>query len=431
MNVILKRFNVKELVSNLLSKISSFTKEKILDTSVFTKIQEFVINNKLAVKITSYVLSIVLVVLLAATVTGVRLAFNVEYNGKVIATVAGQDVSRDAISIAQKTLSKDLTKFLSAPKLTLTLSFDERLDTANEAANKMISSTDEIVMTSALVVDGEYKGFAQNSDLTILLNQRLNEYTQGNDCVSQFVENIEIKEGYYLASDVANGTDVTESISALTVRTTFTKITKEKIPYTIKEVSMPSKSVGYRQVTTVGKNGVSQKSVQIEMLNGKVLKKTLLSETVVTEPVEQVVTVGTGKKYISKNENTIVSNSGFICPLAKGSFVISSYWGDGRNHKAMDFAASYGTPIYASAGGKVVYAGWANDYGYNIIIDHGNGLRTRYAHASKLYVSQGQTVDRGQTIAAVGSTGNSTGNHLHFEVIVNGTRVNPAPYIGL
>ncbi len=449
-NVILKRFNVKNVISNASKKTISFikintknvfvaaasfvkeTKEKITATSFFVKLQKFAVQNKLAVKITSYLVAINLVILLAASITGVRFGFNVEYNGKVIATVANEQVSHNALSVARKTLSKDMSKFLSTPKLTLTITFDERLSSADEMANNMISSTDEIVKASALIVDGEYKAFDESSELTSLLNQRLNEYNSADfECVSQFVENVETKEGYFLASDVEKGSDIDEIVSSLGVRTTFTKITKENIAYSIKEVSTPSKSVGYRKVTTAGKNGLAQRVEKIEMLNGKVLKKTLLSKTVVTEPVAQVVTVGTGKKYISANENKIASSSGFICPLAKGSFVISSYWGDGRNHKAMDFAAPYGTSIYAAAGGKVVSAGWGNDYGYNVVIDHGNGIRTRYAHASRLFVRAGQTVDRGQVIAAVGSTGYSTGNHLHFEVIINGTRVNPAPYIGL
>ena len=81
--------------------------------------------------------------------------------------------------------------------------------------------------------------------------------------------------------------------------------------------------------------------------------------------------------------------------------------------------------------GKVTYAGWDSDYGYNVVIEHLNGLKTRYAHANALCVSKGATVAQGDMIATVGSTGWSTGNHLHFEVIVNGVRVNPGPYIGL
>jgi len=98
-------------------------------------------------------------------------------------------------------------------------------------------------------------------------------------------------------------------------------------------------------------------------------------------------------------------------------------------HTGVDIANKIGTAIYAADAGTVVYAGWSNGYGNNIIIDHGGGKKTRYAHASKLYVKVGQWAEKGQTIAAMGSTGNSTGPHLHFEVIINNVRYNPLDYI--
>lgn len=98
-------------------------------------------------------------------------------------------------------------------------------------------------------------------------------------------------------------------------------------------------------------------------------------------------------------------------------------------HGGLDIAAPAGTPIKATAGGTVSYSGWMSGYGYLVIIDHENGVQTYYGHCSKLYVSKGEEVEAGDKIAAVGSTGNSTGNHLHFEIRVNGTRVNPQDYM--
>ena len=98
-------------------------------------------------------------------------------------------------------------------------------------------------------------------------------------------------------------------------------------------------------------------------------------------------------------------------------------------HSGLDFSAPSGTPIYASAGGKVVVAGWHREYGNKIEIDHGNGVVSRYAHASKLYVKPGDVVTPGQRIASVGSTGRSTGPHLHFEILENGKFVNPSHYL--
>ncbi|HIK03708.1 MAG TPA: peptidoglycan DD-metalloendopeptidase family protein [Trichormus sp. M33_DOE_039] len=100
-----------------------------------------------------------------------------------------------------------------------------------------------------------------------------------------------------------------------------------------------------------------------------------------------------------------------------------------RFHGGLDFAASYGSTIRAADSGTVIFAGWYGGYGKAVIINHGNGITTLYGHSSELYVREGQTVQRGQAIAAVGSTGLSTGPHLHFEVRRNGTPVNPANYL--
>ncbi len=100
-----------------------------------------------------------------------------------------------------------------------------------------------------------------------------------------------------------------------------------------------------------------------------------------------------------------------------------------HTHKGLDIAAVRGTPILATAAGTVTYAGWSGGYGYLVKIDHGNGVETYYGHCSKLYVSTGDAVEAGQEIAAVGSTGNSTGNHLHFEIRLNGNQVNPQTYV--
>ncbi len=100
-------------------------------------------------------------------------------------------------------------------------------------------------------------------------------------------------------------------------------------------------------------------------------------------------------------------------------------------HKGIDMAASMGTPIYAGESGTVTSASYSGSGGNMIVINHGNGIQTYYMHCSKMYVSAGQKVSRGENIGAVGSTGNSTGPHLHFQVMVNGTAVNPLNYLSL
>lgn len=99
------------------------------------------------------------------------------------------------------------------------------------------------------------------------------------------------------------------------------------------------------------------------------------------------------------------------------------------SHTGLDIAASTGTPVSAAASGTVTFSGYKGSYGNMIVISHGNGVQTYYGHCSKLYVSAGTQVSQGQAIAAVGSTGNSTGPHLHLEVRVNGVAYNPQNYV--
>lgn len=129
-----------------------------------------------------------------------------------------------------------------------------------------------------------------------------------------------------------------------------------------------------------------------------------------------------------------VNASGFMYPLPGGGRVSCQfgYRTDPypSNHTGVDLAISSGSPIVASKSGTVASVVSSNTgYGNCIIVNHGDGTSTRYAHCSKMYVSKGQKVSQGETIAAVGSTGMSTGPHLHFEIYINGTRVNPLPYI--
>ncbi len=100
-----------------------------------------------------------------------------------------------------------------------------------------------------------------------------------------------------------------------------------------------------------------------------------------------------------------------------------------HTHQGLDIAAKLGTTIKAVAGGTITYAGWMNGYGNFIKIDHGNGVETYYGHCSKIYVKKGQEVEAGDKIGAVGSTGNSTGPHLHLEVRLNGKVLNPLNYL--
>ncbi|MBR6033998.1 MAG: M23 family metallopeptidase [Clostridia bacterium] len=133
-----------------------------------------------------------------------------------------------------------------------------------------------------------------------------------------------------------------------------------------------------------------------------------------------------------KEKEATVNGVTLHLPLSEtAKTMISSRFGsrNGGYHSGLDIATASGTPIYATASGTVTYAGWQGGYGNLVIISHGNGVETYYAHCSKIYVSKGDTVETGDLISAVGSTGNSTGPHLHLEVRINGVAQNPQNYL--
>ncbi len=144
----------------------------------------------------------------------------------------------------------------------------------------------------------------------------------------------------------------------------------------------------------------------------------------------------TFKAYAPKpvaKKPTNVGNAGFCWPVDKAYYhYISSYWGDGRGHEAVDIAGKVGIPILSAQGGVVESVNrYGSAYGKHFVINHGNGLKTLYAHCSTVYVSVGSKVSRGEVVALMGNTGRSTGPHLHFEVWKNGVRVNPCSYLGI
>jgi murein DD-endopeptidase MepM/ murein hydrolase activator NlpD len=129
-----------------------------------------------------------------------------------------------------------------------------------------------------------------------------------------------------------------------------------------------------------------------------------------------------------QSSSTVPSSAGLIWPVS-GPVTSPFGWRWGRMHEGIDIGVSYGTPIHAAASGTVIYCGWESGYGNLTVLDHGGNLATAYGHQSSIAVSCGQLVNQGDVIGNVGSTGHSTGPHLHFEVRVNGSPVDPMGYL--
>ena len=144
------------------------------------------------------------------------------------------------------------------------------------------------------------------------------------------------------------------------------------------------------------------------------------------DPAESTETADTAKAAAASAMEPDGVLDGFIAPVAEG--YISSSFGErnGRRHTGLDIAAPQGSEIMAAADGLATFAGENGGYGNYLVIDHGGGVETRYAHCSEILVKEGDRVGRGEVVALVGSTGNSTGPHLHFEITENGEFLDPA-----
>lgn len=145
-----------------------------------------------------------------------------------------------------------------------------------------------------------------------------------------------------------------------------------------------------------------------------------------TKPVTQIVAVGTAPRPLT------APTGKFIRPAPghiTSPFGYRKIFGSISFHSGVDIANSLGTNIKAADGGSVTFAGYKGSYGNLVIVDHGNGRETYYAHCSSILVEAGDSVYQGQVIAKMGSTGRATGNHLHFEIQIDGTAVDPMPYL--
>ena len=177
------------------------------------------------------------------------------------------------------------------------------------------------------------------------------------------------------------------------------------------------------KVLVSGKNGKKEVEYSVFRENGIVLEKSILNENIVEEPINKVILRGT--KVIPTR------GSGELAWPAMGGIITSGFgprWG--TFHYGLDISGVSNYTIKAADDGTVVFTGVKGGYGNAVIIDHGNGTETLYAHLKSISVSYGDKVAKGQKIGIMGSTGNSTGVHLHFEIIVNGVKKNPLNYVG-
>lgn len=225
---------------------------------------------------------------------------------------------------------------------------------------------------------------------------------------------------------------VSTEVRFLQVQVIKTEQRDEEIPYDTIETDNNKLYRGVKRTTREGENGIDRVTELVSYVDGVRVGAEEISRERIKDPVNELVDVGT-REAAGLPGGVVAQGSGTLGWPVEGLYQVSSAYGPRWNstHGGVDITGSGATGhrILAAEAGRVEYSGWDGAYGYTIVINHGGGLKTRYAHCMTLYASSGEYVERGEVIALVGSTGRVTGPHLHFEVIRNGTRVNPLNYI--
>ena len=423
---------------------------------------------------------------------GTSLEYNiaVTFNGTPLGVIAEENDYNAAVEIVRKRLSyteddyeirfqRDLKLMRSDP--------DTPVLTAGELADRMLQDA-EIDLTEGwgVYLNDEFLGaVADTSPIQSALTEQLNDYYDLLDGTAEdlhYVDTVTYEKGTYLSENLKDASEIarlltgvtegTKEYSALAEDTIYSvalrfsttaerlrelnpdlpeilhfgkKVTvptlKHYMPMTFTKTTNVHTFVDYDTIRTetnrlpVGKERVAVRGVKGERRNtmlctykdGEETGRSLLKTEILSLPQDEEISVGT---YEAKPASTLTKLAGtgqFAWPLNGG--YISDVFISNRNHRGIDLAAPLGTEIYAAEDGVVTVATIQSSYGNYVKLDHQNGFETLYAHCSALLVVPGQEVTRGQIIALVGSTGHSTGPHLHFEVRINGMNYNPADFL--
>ena len=296
--------------------------------------------------------------------------------------------------------------------------------------NAMDSSVYTAFAHEIRLVDGVYlqESISSYSDVINGLNEGggIHTYTaQEGDTVQSVIDNTGVTfdslaqinpEFLSLDQEIPAGTVVTTGASsAELIKVKVVRRDTETVPIPFDTQNSESDQYDFGKVVTIqeGVDGSEEITYETTMIDGAVTDRQAVAYNVLTAPTPAITVTGTRLKngMVAK-----VGSGSFIWPVP-GYKYVSRWMGNG--HRGADICAAYGTPILASDSGTVVAAGWHYSYGNYVEIDHGNGYKTLYAHMSSISVTQGQAVTQKQEIGKVGSTGNSTGNHCHFEMYYN------------
>ena len=414
----------------------------------------------------------------------------VEYNGSVVDTVGSAALARRTAAKLESITTETLGKAYSITEdaIHYSTAFVRRSDIAEteDFEQELADELGQVTYGYSLYVNDELIGSTEYAGaLDDLLDQLKQMYVSADTLTVGFVENVRIAEGYVPTDSIMNlgaiaeilnstkagevtytvvkgdtwgqiannngmtsaelealnpGYDInrihigdtltlSNAVPYLTVKVTERQNYIDDVNYEISYVDDSSMYRGDERVLSRGVYGKADIVADVVYVNGEEQEREIISSVTLSDPVTETRARGT------KERPSWYPTGSFRWPC---SGRITSYFGYRNtgirgattNHKGIDIACSYGTPIYAADGGRVTYSGYKGAMGYVVIIDHNNGYVSYYEHNSSLLVSAGQTVYKGQQIARAGRSGVASGVHCHFGIQRNGSYVNPLNYLG-
>lgn len=349
-------------------------------------------------------------------------------NGNDLGYTPSVGAYRDALDSVNTKITADFgadAALAPTPEMTVCVLPREQMPTERELYNHIASLSEHMTSCCALLVNGEEIAYFVSQDAA---EQAITAYK--NTFAPEGAE-VRVEQKTQVAPTYAPPSAVMDAeqglvhliqIHPLTVFATAHEQTEQAIPF---QETLTDDAALYEGQTAIDQAGAEGKKITVSVVHykdGEELYRELISETIDPEPVTQMTRVGT------KPVPTGIGSGEFLYPT---SGVISSLKGErwNRQHNGIDIANNTGTDIFAADEGTVIFSGPRSTFGNLIILDHGNGYQTYYAHCSELLKQKGEIVEKGAVIAKMGSTGNSTGPHLHFEVRKDGQICNPLDYV--
>lgn len=326
--------------------------------------------------------------------------YKVTLNGEVIGYVENKEKMQEQIEAFENNLEGNITsievKEMPQYELELVSSIKESETSEEEVLAKIEEEATIMCKTYAIKLDDNIKANVNSQEeANTVINEIKSETTEGVDL------NLTVEEEIKEKKEVEE-IETTTEIAKLNIN--------QDVEVKVKEYE--EKKAQEAAAARAAQIAAAKRAAMVSSRSGS------------------TTTAASTSSYAAAGASATVTSNGMFMRPVSGGTITSKYGARSSGfHTGLDIAIPTGTPVYASAAGTVVKAGWYGGYGYLVVIDHGNGYQTYYAHNSSLCVSAGQSVSKGQNISYSGSTGNSTGPHLHFEVRINGATQNPQNYI--